>query len=1186
MTRRPTGSLGVRVKSHRGKSIEYRHWDWSGQDDYDVSIQTESSKRIDELLALAQSYTAKGLTTKAEQSYVEAWYHVSLLSKTHQSLNMDVRKINVAMKYASFLKSNKHETEATALLTGLWQEYQASSFAQSEEVSSRLFEVGQTLKSMGFIAVALEIFKHHSTVMKTYHKEESSSYKEVLEYVRTTQQVFLKQVSSSSGSATHISQSMMTEIITSMESSKSTQLDITSTSAVKQVVATYIAEKRWKEATTTIKQVLHVVWSSLFAASIEDIGQPDRNPEFAIELVDRIIVCYESRLKTSKAQELRERLYHAVRSTRKIDDSIVKHNLSELLRIYEKNKARDKTIQLHRELLEDYKKAYGPTHQETIKTLWTLARLTSPEPISIEYYRQIVELLSKDTDFCHPDAIDALTTIAEHYWSMRRYPEATWAYSFLFNTFVKKGKDLKQFQVTSFVSTVYERYVESLKVSTSDTTVIYGIVERYRQTCKSVFGSDTKISYEVTLNLARLYRSSKRHEAEAISLYEQLSHNTKASEYHSECRATLDAIYEERSLAAARSTNASASREQIDRAVTVIRKRFTENVAQYGWTHEESLEQLKETACLYARQSKKEEAVKQLTEATSHIISTERESTKLVKSATAIAASYIAVSETRRGLELAEELRWQLVTKDSSNSKKYNLDLTSTDRSAAIYVAQLEHSLRQDSTVSFSDIYLSILTEVVYYEEFQRTMRSNLSVEEVFAVAGRLYSFLSLRGRSVMRTHVEDQLASFFLRISGEKAKVGDVAQVKVLVITMLEYSQTRQIKTFLHSLNLASIERVRHLLAKSQHKEACDLAQTTFRYSHASGWYNSADAIKHGLILAITIADLDRRAGPTRKAQIEIASSIIRPLLEAAKQIKLNLAAIPLEQTNIIISVLGEQQDYAALEVRKIKPCSLYSIASKTDLFLLQSLLTVLWEAREESYGAWAPSVVLSLGRRLVLARFLLNKHDLALHLAADIAYNLRRVYGPAHLATLEMNILLSQLCVSTGLALQSASTKPGAGGFEELAIAARRYYKRAITVHENVLRSLTVDPLGLSEGRDDVSVLSAEPEPMDLSGLVDTDASQGTYARKHLLLLKLALERLGDFPKGYAEYEQLNADVFRVFPEELHGVEGVEKWDVKKFGNGKAESDEGVLDVNVKDWALSQGGLKVDNHEVNGVD
>ena len=708
----------------------------------------------------------------------------------------------------------------------------------------------------------------------------------------------------------------MTEIITTIESSKSTQLDTTSTSAIKQMVATYVSQKRWKDATVAIKKLLRILLESYFSTSIEDVGQPVGNPELARELAEQLIVCYQSRHRIAKAQDLRERLYRSLKSTRKIDDSLVKHNFSELLRLCEQSRAREKIIQLHCEHLEDCKKTYGPIHTETITALWKLAQLTSPGPMSIEYYRQIVDLLSKGSDVCHPDAINALSTIADYYWTERRYQDAVWAYSLLFNTFVQKGKEMKQLQEVTFVSTIFNRYVESLKALSRDTTIIYEITGRYRQTCTAVFGADHKLTQEATLSLAHLCRLSKRHESEAITLYEQLSNDTKASAYHAECRAILNTIYEEKALTAAQNTT-SVSGVLVDRAVTTIRKRMTESRSQYGWTHEESLEQLKEMTYLYSKQSKKQEAVKDLIEATSHIITSESSSVSLVRGATAVASSFVAINEQARGLEIAREMRWQLVTKDASNSKKYNLDLTSMGRSAAIYLAQLEHELRGNSA-SFSETYLSILTEIVRYEEFQRSLRSNLSIETVFAAASRLHSSINKQNGSAMLTHIENEVVSFFLRISGDKAKVGDVGQVKILVVTMLEYFRTHQLKNYLHSVNLASVVRVRYFLSHGENKLACDLAQTTFRYCQANGWYETADAIKHGLILAIAISDVGH-LGNTRQAQIQIGSSIIRQMLESAKKLRLNFAAIPLKQTNTIVRILGEQQDYITLEVSSV---------------------------------------------------------------------------------------------------------------------------------------------------------------------------------------------------------------------------------------------------------------------------
>lgn len=46
----------------------------------------------------------------------------------------------------------------------------------------------------------------------------------------------------------------------------------------------------------------------------------------------------------------------------------------------------------------------------------------------------------------------------------------------------------------------------------------------------------------------------------------------------------------------------------------------------------------------------------------------------------------------------------------------------------------------------------------------------------------------------------------------------------------------------------------------------------------------------------------------------------------------------------------------------------------------------------------------------------------------------------------------------------------------------------------------------------------------------------------------------RLGDWPKDFSDYERLSAALFLEFRDELQGVEGVEKWNLKSFGSGKA--------------------------------
>lgn len=83
------------------------------------------------------------------------------------------------------------------------------------------------------------------------------------------------------------------------------------------------------------------------------------------------------------------------------------------------------------------------------------------------------------------------------------------------------------------------------------------------------------------------------------------------------------------------------------------------------------------------------------------------------------------------------------------------------------------------------------------------------------------------------------------------------------------------------------------------------------------------------------------------------------------------------------------------------------------------------------------------------------------------------------------------------------------------------------------------------------------------------DEQVDRPALVKQHLKLLKLAYQRLGKWPKNYAVYEKLNADVFHTFASDLKGVEGVEKWNAKTFGAGKAESNEDEF-KGVNDWEI----------------
>jgi len=145
--------------------------------------------------------------------------------------------------------------------------------------------------------------------------------------------------------------------------------------------------------------------------------------------------------------------------------------------------------------------------------------------------------------------------------------------------------------------------------------------------------------------------------------------------------------------------------------------------------------------------------------------------------------------------------------------------------------------------------------------------------------------------------------------------------------------------------------------------------------------------------------------------------------------------------------------------------------------------------------------------------------------------------------------------------------------------AVLASDYFKKAIIVHEEVLRWLVGGKAEATSSEEDDSdddtaaqILRSHGVNVDVDGdgrADELDVNKGEMAKKHLHLLKLAYQRLGTWPKEQQVYEKLNADVFRIFGDNLKGVEGVEKWQAKGYGGGKAESSEGTFET-VIDWSI----------------
>lgn len=537
------------------------------------------------------------------------------------------------------------------------------------------------------------------------------------------------------------------------------------------------------------------------------------------------------------------------------------------------------------------------------------------------------------------------------------------------------------------------------------------------------------------------------------------------------------------------------------------------------------------------------------------MLSTETTSAQLIAAASTIATCYIAADQAQKVSELQQEIYRQIMAKDTTKADSFGFDVSSRGRNSLIFLAQLEYSLRRTS-ITMTEIMASLTTQYIYFEEARRVMQSeSSSFHDTTVVTARLYQYLLTCERSNAAALVFRDFVKYFRATEGKQPDLTKSSQVHIFLQTMLQHFSTHKSRDFIRSIGIAANEGVHRLLRAHRYETACDLAMASFIYISAQDAYHTPVVAKLVLLLGMAISGRHLSPQPTksaRNAMLETSSTIVSGVLHVFSDQKVNLEKISFDQLNKMIGILGEQREYRTLSW----------------------LLTILWDSRE-SQTNWAPSTALSLGRRYIVAHYLVGDSTAALRLAEDIVYNCRRVHGTYHPATLEMSVLLSQLYTSVA---QRYSKRNTSG--QEMA---HRYYKKSAAVHENVLRVLT-DPsyaemetgLDGTMGANNGSAVTYGTDQLPGQSAL----SEGQYARQHLGYLKLALQRLGDWPKDYAEYESLNADVFREYADDLKGAKGVETWNLGEFGSGKAESDDDLLDTEFETWEVPCS--KVDNREL----
>ena len=953
-------------------------------------------------------------------------------------------------------------------------------------------------------------------------------------------------------SSTEIHEDTLEHIFRVAVKNESRPVDAKLMSIAKQLTTQYMDHFRPIEAIEIVKLVLHRTWPRFVSAPTNEVDMTTTFPSETIELVELMSKCYSQLRQPDSVETTLTKLFNAILTPKSIDFKLLNKVQIILIDHFDKHNLPEKAIGVLQRALPARRTGLGPTHDDTIKTLYELGQRSRERartyPYWIDFYSQIVTYLNKDADICQPRALDAIIIVATSYWDDGRYSDAVPMFKVLFNTFIQKPKEQPQFAQADFVQSVYSRYYSCLEQTGARFDNLYQVTTSYRTTCISVFGAQASITVQATLALARIAYSSESHMSEALNLYEETSRQTGSTEHKSEIQRALSTLYTRQVIT---QSSTSVKSETIESARIRSAQQYESSISKFGYSHQSTLSRLHEVALLYHRQNKSETAAKELIKASKEIIMKETSSMKMVEAAESIVQSFQASQTNEYCKKFILELYRQIVSKDASQASAWGFDLTKSGRSALSFVAAME--CRLDTSLSFSQTMAELTVLMVYFEEYRSVVRSNSSLQVILTTASTLRAFLVKTRRHDQATALDQEIASIFVSRDGSKMKLLSNSSARILMVAIMEYlgahktpSSHPQAQHFIKAVLLASIERLEKLMTAEQYAEAYDIANCAFEFALENEGCSGPKGISHGFKLASTLFSKQCPDAGLRKQMRQLSSDICKKVLDECKKQNINFVQVQFRELDRLVVLLGEVQDYETLEW----------------------LLTTLWNTRE-AHREWSSQVLHNLGRRLICARFLAGHPIKALRLCEDITYNMRRTHGASHQTTRDMNVLLAELYTSTGnYYLQQGKDKSKV----ELA---NQYFAKAVNVHEQMLRSAVGNDVDDDEDQDSTGAILAEHGislnvPSGMNGHDSESFDQTAAVKSHLRLLKLAYQRLGYWPRPWPEYEALINQVFRTFSLDTKEIQTPDKWTVKTYGNGKCESaNEGTFEK-VDTWRL----------------
>lgn len=865
--------------------------------------------------------------TEAEELIVTLWRRIALACHHHRSLESHERKIEITLAYVKFLRRQSRYVEAESLLRGLWIEYEREDI-ESESLIIWIKAIGEELNELRILDVAVSVFRAVWAFFKRTHRQHTVEAASVAIYIaeitaeiRSQEETYTETTSTEETILKEVHQRTLTTIST-------TKVTTSIVQTCEILSSYYVRNKRWSEAISICEGVLKSIWSS-FGTNQGDIKVCKGFAVEGIDMAVRVGHCHWEKRQIEKSEHIFKRVFHATKSSLLIQDELVSRCAKELILFYESTNRSAKTIEVHQELYEEYSYTLGKTHPLTLEVLYRLGGLClrHGRKEAQDYYLHIYTDLGHDSDICHPGAIEAALALTRIYDSEKRWTAAQTIYSCLWKTVLARTEEYNIQAVR--VEEIYRRHSYVLEEVKVDYAVLRQTTVEFREVCFKAFGARADISIKSTLRLAEINERSEQHLREAIEIYEETFKEVSTVATTTTTTTTItDTIHAAKSrLTRLYITHSTTSTEYISKAVTLCLERYESSKTQYGCSHETTLTSLEDLTGFYkSRNDQKLQtiALKLLQDTIIEIVIKEKDSKRLFDSSNRLARIYLAHGYRDEAQELLLELRRQIICRDTRFSSTCGFEIDQlVDRRSYVFLATFEEVLEGTKTVCFSEIMADFLLETILQETYTKSLTKEIGFETTFVHGARLRYFRRSKYSS-QDSKIEEELFEAFRKQVGSSITTSETTTRYFFSLLIEDAGKSHREVHLVKSGCSSGTVAVHCLLEQSKFQEAINLSTCIRQFTTSHHGYRDQENINTGFKLALYLAGRNAKKCQDQKIRqqmLALSRSFLEEILEASRQIKVDLTKTPILELNELISLLGEVGDYNNLEVSRTYP-------------------------------------------------------------------------------------------------------------------------------------------------------------------------------------------------------------------------------------------------------------------------